>query len=134
MIEVLVSVLLVSFGLLGAAAMYGRAVEFSTDTERRQMAAMLAGELLEIMRSDLARILDAKGNPKDDLGGYAKAAGVEIVPSTAAHCGDVLPAAVDARMACWAERAQSVMPEITKDFIQQYFVVSTASKVCRVWR
>ena len=35
-------------------------------------------------------------------------------------------------MACWAERAQSVMPEITKDFIQQYFVVSTASNLVSI--
>lgn len=127
MIEVLISILLVSFGLLGAAAMYARAVEFSTDTERRQMAAMLAGELLEIMRSDITRILDAKGKPKSDLGGYAKQANDEIVPSQAEQCRDVLPTSISARMACWAGRAQSVMPEITKDFIQQHFVVSTAS-------
>lgn len=56
LLEVLIAIFVVSIGLLGAAGMYTRAIAFSLDTERRQVAAMLAGEMLEIMRSDVVRI------------------------------------------------------------------------------
>ena len=78
MIEVLVAVLLVSFGVLGAVAMHVRAVEFTTDTQQRQMASDIASSLMETMRSDYKNTLDAKGMPRTDLGGYAKAAGTAL--------------------------------------------------------
>ena len=42
LIEVLIAVLVVTLGLLGAAGMHVRSVEFTMDTERRQMASMVA--------------------------------------------------------------------------------------------
>ena len=63
LIEVLVAVLLVAVGLLGAVRIHVRAIEYTVDTERRQMASMLASELLETLRGDTAAGLDAKGAP-----------------------------------------------------------------------
>lgn len=50
LIEVLVSVLLFSFGLLGLIALEARAVNFSVDAEDRNRAALFAGEIASSMR------------------------------------------------------------------------------------
>lgn len=122
LIEVLVAVLLVSFGLLGAAGMHVRAIAFTTDTERRQMAAMVATELMETMRADTATVLDANGKPLQDLGGYAKAAGGALEEVEAADC-QPLSADPATRLGCWAARARQVMPELTDALVQSDFVV-----------
>jgi type IV pilus modification protein PilV len=69
LIEVLMAVLLVSIGLLGAAGMHVRAIQYTSDTERRQMASMVASELMETMRGDTLTLLQGNGVPKTDLGG-----------------------------------------------------------------
>lgn len=45
LIEVLVAVLLTSFGLLGLVSLQARSAQFSVGAEDRQRAALLAGEL-----------------------------------------------------------------------------------------
>lgn len=122
LIEVLMAVLLVSIGLLGAAGMHVRAIQFTTDTERRQMASMIAAELMETMRGDTLTILQANGTPKSDLGGYAKAAGAELSTVTASDCQPL--AAVPAkRLGCWGLRAKQLMPELPDALVTSNFVV-----------
>lgn len=120
LLEVLVSILVVSIGLLGAAGMFVRAIEFTVDTERRQMAAMVAGELLEIMRADSANILRADGTPKDDLGGYAKPEGVPLSATSTCDSASPQPAS---RLACWIQRARSLMPDLQDDLVTSHFSV-----------
>lgn len=50
LIEVMVSVLILSFGLLGLVAMQARATSFSVDAEDRNRAALLADDLAARMR------------------------------------------------------------------------------------
>lgn len=49
LIEVLVSILLFSFALLGLVAMQARAIQFSAEAEDRNRAALLANELVSTM-------------------------------------------------------------------------------------
>ncbi|MDM0075148.1 type IV pilus modification protein PilV [Variovorax sp. J2P1-59] len=49
MLEVLVSVLLFSFGILGLIGLQARAVSFSVDAEDRNRAALLANEIASTM-------------------------------------------------------------------------------------
>jgi len=107
LLEVLVSILVLSIGMLGAAGMFTRAIENSTDTERRQMAAMLASELMETMRADAPRILNPDGSPKSDLGGYAFSDGTTI--SGVCNSSSTVPSD---RLLCWRQRAEQLMPEI----------------------
>jgi len=108
LLEVLVSILVLSIGMLGAAGMFTRAIENSTDTERRQMAAMLAGELMETLRADAPRILNRDGSPKSDLGGYAFSGGTAI-SGGACDSSSIEPSN---RLVCWKQRAEQLMPEI----------------------
>ena len=50
LIEVLVSVLIVSFGILGMVALQARAIQFSLDADDRNRAALFADELAAQMR------------------------------------------------------------------------------------
>ena len=136
LIEVLIAVLLVAFGLLGAAGMQARSISYTLDTERRQMASTVAVDLLEMMRSDASNVLKADGTPKDNLGGYQKAKGAALpavtVNNTANECKSTV-VAVDKRMGCWGARAKRLMPELTDDLItSQYSVSASANGVVSV--
>jgi len=133
LIETLVAALLVSIGLLGAAGMHLRAIEYTVDTERRQMAAMVASEFMETMRGDTATVLLASGLPKSDLGGYKKQAGTALPTSASADC-QPLASAPDKRLGCWGARAKQVIPELTDALITSNFAVGVdaASSVISV--
>ncbi len=49
MIEVLVAIVLISFGILGLVSLQARAVQFSVSAEDSQRAALLAGDLAATM-------------------------------------------------------------------------------------
>lgn len=120
LIEVLVAVLLVAVGLLGAVRIHVRAIEYTVDTERRQMASMLASELLETLRG-YGHGPDAKGSPVAELGGYQKLEGAAMP----AACGlPAFAAAAGQRLACWGDRARKLVPDLTADRIDSSFAVS----------
>lgn len=131
MIEVMIAVLLVAFGLLGAAGMHVRSIEFTVDTERRQMASTVASDLLETMRADAVTILDPKWAPKTDMGGYQKAAGTALPSVSDSDC-QPLGSTAATRMGCWGLRAKKLMPELTDDLLTQHFAVSSSNGVVSV--
>lgn len=49
LLEVLVSILIFSFGILGMVALQARAVQFSVDAEDRTRAALIANEVVATM-------------------------------------------------------------------------------------
>lgn len=49
LLEVLISILIFSFAILGLVAMQGRAIQFSIDAEDRNRAALLANEMVTTM-------------------------------------------------------------------------------------
>lgn len=57
LLEVLISILIFSFAILGLVALQARAVQFSVDAEDRNRAALLANELVSTMWSQ--RSVDA---------------------------------------------------------------------------
>jgi type IV pilus assembly protein PilV len=59
MIEVLVAIVLISFGILGLVSLQARAVQFSVSAEDSQRAALLAGELAATMWGANSVTLDA---------------------------------------------------------------------------
>jgi type IV pilus assembly protein PilV len=123
LIEALIAVLLVTIGLLGAAGMHLRAVEYTFDTERRQMAAMVASELMETMRGDTTTVLQPDGVPKDDLGGYKKDLTTALPNSETPEC-QPLASKPSKRLECWGLRAKELMPELTNDLIKDHFEVA----------
>ena len=113
--------LLVAVGLLGAVRIHVRAIEYTVDTERRQMASMLASELLETLRG-YGHGPGREGLARGGAGRLPEAGG----------CGDArgpcgLPAfaaAAEQRLACWGDRARKLVPDLTADRIDSSFAVS----------
>ncbi|MBS0433307.1 MAG: type IV pilus modification protein PilV [Proteobacteria bacterium] len=60
LIEVLVSVLIVSFGILGVVALQARAIQFSLDADDRNRAALFADDLAAQMRLARNTVLPAQ--------------------------------------------------------------------------
>jgi type IV pilus assembly protein PilV len=61
MIEVLVAILLFSFGILGLIGLQAYAISFSVDAEDRGRAALLANEIASTMWLNKSVTLDATG-------------------------------------------------------------------------
>jgi type IV pilus assembly protein PilV len=59
MIEVLVAIVLISFGILGLVSLQARAVQYSVSAEDSQRAALLAGEIATTMWGANSVTLDA---------------------------------------------------------------------------
>lgn len=108
MMEVLVTLLLISISILGMVAMQAQSISFAQDSVQRNTAAMLAEDLMEMMRADSIRVLDVTGLPREDSD-YYKAAG-DGFPAKPETCSP-LPDAADDRLGCWAARAQDALPD-----------------------
>lgn len=128
LIEVLISILILSIGLLGAAGMFTRGIDYTIDTERRQMASMLANELMETMRGNTSTILNANGSPKDNLNGYATTSGTQL---NSANC-QTSSIAPSNQLNCWAARSIQLMPDLTDEFINANFSVTQQAGVVAV--
>ena len=58
LIEVLVTLLLVTVGLLGVVALQSRGIQFTQDSVQRNSAIELSNQLLELMRANADEIND----------------------------------------------------------------------------
>ncbi|MEL0082879.1 MAG: type IV pilus modification protein PilV [Gammaproteobacteria bacterium] len=98
LIEVLVTLLILSVGLLGLAGMIGQSLKFNQGGYTRSQATFLAYEIIDAMRADASNATD-----------YAVAYdnGVNHVCVTNPTSADNL---VDATLGCWHERVAAELP------------------------
>ncbi|MFI8482567.1 type IV pilus modification protein PilV [Pseudomonas sp. NPDC078700] len=61
LIEVLVTLVLITIGVLGMVAMQSKAIQYAQDSAQRDTAAMLVDDLIEQMRSNREALLDSQG-------------------------------------------------------------------------
>jgi len=107
MIEVLVTIVLICIGVLGMVALQGRTIAYTQDSVQRNTAAMLADDLLELMRADLDKVL-SDGLPKSSSDYYkAKNAAFPDAPS---DCGSLASLSASQRLGCWAEKVKASLP------------------------
>ncbi|KAF1071864.1 MAG: hypothetical protein GAK45_00401 [Pseudomonas citronellolis] len=97
LIEVLISLLLISVGVLGMAALQSRAIPYTQDSVQRNNAAMLASDLMELIRSD-----------SSNLSSYTKTTGTDF-PAAPTSCVPT-PSSASNRLGCWAARAKEMLP------------------------
>lgn len=96
LIEVLVTLVLLTIGMLGLVAMQGRGIQFTADSVSRNNAAMLATEIMEKVR--------ANPDGRDDyLISQLEAEGECDTPPVAAND-------VARQMTCWSEKVRTLMP------------------------
>jgi len=124
LIEVLVTILLTTIGILGMVALQVKSMSYTQDTVHREAAISAANELIEIMhvhRDELFKHMPNKGNNASSYDFY-----IELKESTdlyangkasfvAGSCAELPESALEAAR-CWLTRQQSVLPgfEITR--------------------
>lgn len=110
LIEAMISLLLICVGVLGMVALQGKAIPYTQDSVQRNTAAMLAGELVEILRTE-----------PSNVSAYLKKTGVAF-PSAPSSCLPLPTAAAD-RMGCWAARVANTLPGTTAALLKSGFYV-----------
>lgn len=111
LIEVLVSVVVLSFGLLGMVGLQAAALQGNRDARLQSTAVSLARELAEMMRGNKDVALLTAANPY--LGGFSS----PLTPSTTSYCLTVgttactTPTAIaNAQMTEWLARVDAELP------------------------
>lgn len=114
MIEVLITLVLVSIGVLGMVALQTRTLQNTQDSVQRNAAASLANDLLELMRAQPA------GLPATSNFYKAAASNFPAVPSAGCAATPLAPAQ---QLACWGEKAKLLLPGVTNELLTSDFYV-----------
>lgn len=118
MIEVLVTLLLVAIGVLGMVALQGRTIAYTQDSVQRNTAAMLANDLIELMRATPTGFPASSGFYKSRSSGF---------PTPPDSCTP-LPNDAAGQLACWAAKVGESLPGVTDDLLKaEYYVCRTAT-------
>lgn len=102
MIEVLVTLVLISVGVLGMVALQARTIQYTQDSVQRNVAATLANDLVELMRATPTGLPAASG--------FYKAAG-QAFPDTPSSCTP-LPSEASAQLGCWVSKVKTALPGV----------------------
>ncbi|WP_282343008.1 type IV pilus modification protein PilV [Pseudomonas sp. PS02288] len=125
MIEVLVTFLLITIGILGMVALQGKTIAYTKDSSQRNTAAMLADDLFELIRANPDAILSADGNLKASTGDYYKAKGSDF-PSAPSSCATT-PSSASQQLACWAQEASKLLPGAADLLNSEFYVCRSTS-------
>lgn len=109
MIEVLIALLLITIGVLGMVAMQARTIQYTQDSVQRNTAAMLADDLLELIRSN------PDAEPK-----YRKVPG-SAFPSVSSDDCNATSLTVDTQLGCWALQASNRLPGVNAKLLSDEF-------------
>lgn len=114
MIEVLITLLLISIGVLGMVALQGRTIGYTQDSIQRNAAANLANDLMEMIR-----IANPAGLPTTS--GFYKSAAAAFPSLPADGCGTTTTTASE-QLACWSDRASRLLPGATDLLSSKFYV------------
>lgn len=102
MIEVLVTLVLVSVGVLGMVALQARTIQFTQDSVQRNVAATLANDLVELMRATPTGLPESSG--------FYKAAAKDF-PATPTTCMP-MPSTPSEQLGCWVAKVKTALPGV----------------------
>lgn len=139
LLEILITLLLTTIGILGMVAMQGRALQYTQDSAQRNAAITLAAELTEIIRTNPGELF-TKAPPKEPV--YSglkssslllKAAGSDFSPAPAAcvrATGGIPKTATEMRD-CWIASVKDSLPGAA-DLLSSAFYIcrSSAPNTC----
>lgn len=119
LIEVMVTLVLTTIGILGMVAMQGRSIQYTNDSVQRNTAIMLADDLLEIIRANPKAIKGPDNNPREtsayyktpgkNFPGVAEGEGEEAGEGPACTPLPANSAPAD-QLHCWLEQLQASLP------------------------
>jgi len=112
LMEALVTLLLIGIGVLGMSTLQVRAIQYTHDAAQRNAAAVLANDLVELMRAM------PTGLPSNS--GFYKAAEADF-PDAPESCTP-LPTDPNEQLACWAERAKVALPGASDLLTNEFYI------------
>ncbi|MBF0674976.1 type IV pilus modification protein PilV [Pseudomonas sp.] len=98
LIEVLVTLLLVSIGIIGLVAMQARAIQYTQDSVQRNHAAMLASDLFELIKANPTQI---------DTYSFSS---LPAAASSATECIGLANTAASKQLECWSRDVRALLP------------------------
>lgn len=126
LIEVLITLLLTTIGILGVVAMQGRSISFTQDSIQRNTAIILSDSLVEIMRSNPDEIF-SNTVPRTPLSSkyknaslFFKPLGADFAPATA-NCV-ALPKTAQEQRDCWVKSVRDRLPGATDLFNNLFYI------------
>ncbi|WP_312358491.1 type IV pilus modification protein PilV [Stutzerimonas balearica] len=131
LIEVMVTLVLATIGILGMVAMQGRSIQYTQDAVQRNAAVMLTSDLLEIIRANPTEIFQ-KAPPSDPFYSgfkntsiFYKAAGSDFATAPA-DCPSNPKTAQEMRD-CWVASAQASLPGAADLFEDAFYVCRSST-------
>ncbi|MHB0766678.1 type IV pilus modification protein PilV [Stutzerimonas sp. NM35] len=135
LIEVMVTLVLTTIGILGMVAMQGRSIQYTQDSVQRNTAIMLASDLVEIIRSNPGEVF--KNTPPaepiysgfKDTSLFYKGKGDDFATAPVA-CVANPTSAIEMRN-CWVEAVEASLPD-AKNLLKSDFYIcrSSAPGIC----
>lgn len=112
LIEVLVAILVISIGVLGMIAMQARSIQFTQDAGQRNTAAMLANDLIEMVRSNRDAVITT--NTLRSTSNYYKTSGQTFAETLVAACRTAAGCSADQmasdHLALWVRQVRNSLP------------------------
>lgn len=138
LIEVLVTILLTTIGILGMVALQGRSIQYTQDSVNRNTAIALTNELVEIMRAnrdDLFNKTPYDKPPKAPSPMYLEIKSVSPFYTAESKLGFAASDCDTARQTgakqagCWLEKAQALLPGASEAAVSGKFIVCPSFKL-----
>lgn len=114
LIEVLVSMVILSFGVLGVVGLQAAALKSNHEAKNQVVGVQLARELADIVRGN--RVVGARTENNPYVGSFAANSMGEIVPATASYClavglsCDSATSVAQAQLTQWLAHVSSALP------------------------
>ncbi|WP_145006946.1 type IV pilus modification protein PilV [Pseudomonas oryzihabitans] len=130
MIEVLIALVVICIGVLGLAALQGKTLRYTNEAGNRNAAAMLAADLIEMMRSNRGQLIGSNGQLATDSS-YFKAAGNDFPTTRTSSCrntnGCTPSQLAEDQLAGWVQQVRRTLPIGDNDDLlkNQYVICAT---------
>lgn len=117
LIEVLISLLLTTVGILGMVTLQVRAVQYTQDSVQRNTAMTLTNDLIELMRA-----------MPDSLSDFYKAKGTAF-PEAPDSCTP-LSSEVSEQLGCWSQKAKLALPDAESLLTEEFYICRISGTDC----
>src|SRR5690554_4914584 len=126
LIEVMVTLVLTTIGILGMVAMQGRSLQYTQDSVQRNAAVMLAGDFVEIIRANPDELFENAPPTAPFYSGFKdnspfyKKAGINF--TTAPEDCVANPKSALEMRDCWVATAQAMLPGAADLFENSFYI------------
>lgn len=135
LIEVLVTLLLVTLGILGMVAMQSRGIQYTQDSVQRNSAVELSNQFIDMMRANPAALFDelppdfpATGKLKSSsLFFKNKGSNFSPAPTVPTANACLNPTTTELQRNCWIEQVKNRLPDGAALLTPQFYICRSSS-------